>query len=804
MRKIKILLTLILLFLCVNLSAETILSNGNNKRLTVKAVADGKLAGSNVAIIISEYLDNLFNKYTKFTLIDEKNSELRKAEIQKSEGALYDEEKSLDAGKSQTAEYFCVPSVEKTTRFYNITVSIENVSTGQVLTKRSCQSAENVIPKNLDKIFYEMIVDDMGFELTAKDAAELRHESEKEEDAEELERIAKELEKKIEENKRILDEMMGSNTMNLEEQQLEAMRQSAEQAIARLQAEKETYENRARLKKQDEERAAKAAAEAEKYSAQQRKKAEELQHQLVAVQNELLKKNEAELRPEDYISLMEVQKKSLDKIIMDDLEFLIAQKAIDDREHEDRENEIKAKYDDKAKYPSFYSADGELNSKGESAIKKELSVEKKKYEKILSENTTLILDKTAASEKDLLSSIAYETKEMSSEVNTVSSLLGGQNLTVRVGEYNGSDEAWPVDIIFTFNNTEVWKAHDKVFYTQVTGEKKVAFGTSEKEQMAFQEFQENIILYDNMFRENLPLINIEVKYKVKPVEVVNSPVIIRDDETREFKFYYPSADSTYAVSVMSYTLYRTDSDGLKKIKTVDVNTSKAVDCAQEEGRYHLWNSETAWNLYNAGTKKIIGKERREEKNREFKQKTTEKTEAIKTGVSNYWDQVIFNTESNTYSDSVFDLSLSWVPGVKIPNPDEYYKEGKEEIYTGGYYLSFASMFPLNDFFSAGGVFDFGKVEDKVMVGLFAQIDGHLYLLPKIALSAFAGLGFVPAGPGLELGTRVNFVIDDDKTIYGGYSAILAPNKTYHNITFGYMFSMPDGVTDFFKNLLTAY
>lgn len=803
MRKIKIFSILIMLSFCGMLFAETIPSNGKNKRLTVKSVSDEKMAGTNAAIIISEYLDNLFNKYTAFTLIDEKNSDLRKAEIKKSEGAAYDENLILEAGKNQAAEYFCIPAVEKTSRFFNITVSIQNVETGNVLAKRSCQSAENVIPKNLDKIFYEMIVEDLGFELTSRDTAELLHETEKEEDAEELERIAEELGRKIEENQRLLEEMTADKIKGLEEQQLEAMRQSAEQVIVRLKAEKETYENRARLKREDEARAAKAAEEAEKYSADQRKKAEKLQQQLVAIQNEMIKKNESEMHPEDYISLMEVQKKSLDKIIMDDLEFLIEQKAIDDAEHEAREDEIRTKFDDKSEYPSFYDEKGEMNSKGEAAIKKELAVEKKKYEKILSENTDLILNKTSDTEKGILSSIASESKDMSSEINTASSLFKSQNLTVRVGEYNGSEEAWPVDIVFIFNNTEVWRARDKVYYKDVTGEKLVAFGTSEEEQNAFKQFQENIILYDNMFRENLPLINFDVKYKVKPVEVSASPVIVRDDETREFKFYYPPADSTYTVSIVSYTIYRTEADGLKKIKNVDVNSIKSVDCAQEEGRYHLWNSETAWNLYNAGTKRIIGKEKREEKTREFKQKTTEKTEAFKSGVSTYWDQVLDNASYNTYSEKTFDISATFVPGTTILNPDEY--SDKYEIYTGGFYLSFATMFPLNDFFSAGFDLDAGKVENKVLMGFFGQIDGHLYLAPKIALSGVVGLGVViPSGLALELGTRVNFVIGDGKTIYGGYSAILSPARTYHNITAGYMFTIPDAVTDFFENLLNTY
>ena len=580
---------LFLLAACVGFSQSNgyfIGDGASGKRVLVytSTIENGKSDDAWIAQKVKRDIISDFVNYSNIDVIDsdEKNTILK---LQKdSESAYYSDVNPIELGKAISAKsYIKIVSTKKKDTF-SVTVTVTNIETGK--TENSYTSS--FYPENefITKVHGEAsadLLEKMGVKLTPAGKRLLQYGTFTQtstESAENLETYKAEIARLEKEQ----SELMKNRNTEVDAEAQAARIETQKQML--LQQQKNEEERLARLR-EDENRKAEEERLSKERNAESQKRIVALSKEIEEKATKIREKKLEGMSVLQQIDVIEGEKQVLfqnEQTISQNLEnFNLAQDNLCKREIVNR----------KVQTPkiSEMNADGSLNDKGLAILESDIEAIEIKYEKIKKDNEQQVKDSAGKLQETLRKKIINDINLLENKSYTVDSLQN-ENVYFRVGNYDGSakSEGWNYNISFVFAGKTIYSSEGLLSYKNVTGLDVPKYPNAsdpkrDQKIKAYNEYQDNVEVYDSFFRMNVPYIRAVLTYSVKVDDVKNA--------------------SQYIVTV-------------DKIEFVNVQTNLIVMSQKVENNRseYVYNPKTFvnWNLENTRIKQAKKEERKQKRN----------------------------------------------------------------------------------------------------------------------------------------------------------------------------------------------
>ena len=307
-----------------------------------------------------------------------------------------------------------------------------------------------------------------------------------------------------------LEAIKNSDAFDLEKE-AEKLRLENQKATL-LQQQKAEKEHIARMKAEAEKRA-KEAEESKKRSAEQQQKIDEIASEIEAKSAELLAKASRNSVEEQVVTL-EKQKSVYaqnQRRINDSI--AAAQAGIE----AERRSAIRDKKAEKPRKADL-NADGTLSENGQRALDDALAAIEEKYATMKTESEQKIKADFAEMQDPLWAGIMAD-KDAIAKGNYIASTMDGK-VFLSVNGYDGTNQGWGYSLSMTFNGDTIFSSNGILTYKDITGKDNPKYPDRtdkkyEEKVKAYNEFQDDIELFDSFFRTGVPFITANVSYKIE-------------------------------------------------------------------------------------------------------------------------------------------------------------------------------------------------------------------------------------------------------------------------------------------------
>lgn len=295
------------------------------------------------------------------------------------------------------------------------------------------------------------------------------------------------------------------------EKEAEKLRLENQQATL-LQQQKAESEHIARMKADAEKRAIEAE-ESKKRSAEQQQKIDEIASEIEAKSAEILAKAERN-GVEELVVTLEKQKSVYAQNQRRINDSIAAANAGIEAEKRVAIREKKAEPPRKADLNS----DGSLSENGKKALDAAITAIEKKYSNMKDESAAEITKSFSDMQTPLWDSILND-KESIEKGSYIASTLD-KKLILSVKDYDGTAQGWYYDLAMTFNSSTIYTESGILSYKDITGKDAPKFPDSEDKKFdekvkIYNEFQDDVELFDSFFRTGVPFITANISYKIK-------------------------------------------------------------------------------------------------------------------------------------------------------------------------------------------------------------------------------------------------------------------------------------------------
>ena len=277
---------------------------------------------------------------------------------------------------------------------------------------------------------------------------------------------------------------------------------AAQAKLALIEAENEAARKRAEQIKKDAENAALEAEVAKSRNAELQARIDAMKSAAENAATQIRMNSSSVYAFMDEINEIEFNKAKIVEINAQ-IEELIEIKSVElSKEYAQKASEI-----DTAEYQK-----AELGSNGQPTaaalssrqIRKEAL--KAEYDALLGDYIKEITTRMKGSDTGIVSVINSEAVSLGKTTYTMSSLTGG--ITFSMEQYDGNKGGWTLS--YSIGSLVSWK---KIFlsYEALTGLEKYAVLTDASQYSRYQEYLDNVDMFDSMFRGDVPVIEVEVK-----------------------------------------------------------------------------------------------------------------------------------------------------------------------------------------------------------------------------------------------------------------------------------------------------
>lgn len=572
---------------------------------TMENVNDG--SESWIPSLVVSKLEDRFRNYTSFTVINSSEIDSKRAEIAIKMSELSDDGESLEVGRRLSADVLCTQKVITSASGYSVVVRVTKTETNELLgsVSRNFTVIDFANDESWDKLAYELFVRSMKLELSESQKSLLAHEEK--ETSSELESLADSIKKEIADINRENAEIQERLIDGKENEYLAEKLKQNELKLKKIIEDEKSLRHQAAMLRADEVRAKKEAERRANLDDAEKKRIQKMKDELEKQKESQNQKKLRTLHPEKQITLLEQQKKVLNNQIMGTITAVENRLQEDQVLYEERIEKLDADFHDKKQFPSFFT-DGKFNANGIKALDKTIKAESEKLEAQKTDDAARILAAAIEPEKKLIRIIEQGQKTLASGIYSEKTILDSPNLIVRVDEYNGEDNVWPMVMNLYFNGALVWNKKLLVSYKELTGKNPVEYDPDKPRSAKYLDFQNNINTYNSLFLQAEPVIQVEVNYSVKALDSEYPSVVKRYDGN---KIVYPNNDSCYVVTVQDYSLSTLKKEKSKKFLSEKEGVSSIVNC-EVDGKYHVWTSTDYWNLF-TGTEEGLAEQKKAEK-----------------------------------------------------------------------------------------------------------------------------------------------------------------------------------------------
>ena len=343
--------------------------------------------------------------------------------------------------------------------------------------------------------------------------------------------------------------------------------------VALAQAEKEASEKRAGQLKADEEKAKQEAEAAKSRSAELQAKIDAMKIAAENAATQVRMNTVASSTITDAIDEIESNKA---RIV--DINNQVARLSESKGSDLSVEYAKKAREIDDAPYQKAeLGSDGKPTSSALAMRQMRKDALKAEYDAMLAEYTAEIAAKMKGSDSEIIGIIKSEAEALGKTEYTMSSLTGG--IDISINQYDGEKGGWEMSMkagsLFS----------DKIFlsYETLTGKKKVPVVTDISKINEYQEYLDNVDMFDSMFRGDVPVIVVEMTCHVVvgggtlSYQVVPESLIVRriDTDTTVCEMNEKELSKRYGNLIIKSTT-GLDIRSTDEIKTATVSTKVTV------------------------------------------------------------------------------------------------------------------------------------------------------------------------------------------------------------------------------------
>ena len=279
---------------------------------------------------------------------------------------------------------------------------------------------------------------------------------------------------------------------------------AAQAKLALAQAEKEASEKRAEQVKAEAQKAAEEAEAAKNRSADLQAKIDAMKMAAENAATQVRMNTVAGASIMDAINEIENNKA---KIV--DINNQISKLTASKSSELSVEYAKKAKEIDDAPYQTAeLGSDGKPTSTALAIRQMRKDALKADYEKMLADYTAEITEKMKGSDEEILEIVRKEADDLSAAVFNLSSITG--SIDVSINKFDGAQGGWNLSYkVGTLFGGEIFLS-----YETLTGKKKVDTITDMSQLAGYQEYLDNVDMFDSMFRGDIPLIVVKVQCHV--------------------------------------------------------------------------------------------------------------------------------------------------------------------------------------------------------------------------------------------------------------------------------------------------
>lgn len=472
---------------------------------------------------IKNFIEENIQKYTSFaTVVDEAAERKVKEQQRRSESAAHSESDSIEIGKLMNAQYAIFPSVRKAGNAYTLNIRFTDLTTGvhrATITSRQYGRLEELYshPGAVDEVTLELC-GRLGIELSPTQKLVLQHgesdlsvEQQLEMERKEEERFQQQM-KELDTQIAVLNRSVQADA-ETQRKKLEAQKALSEQKL------KAAQERIQRRYEEQEKRLADMKAEAnreESSIARRNKMSEELSRKTKSVRAA----SAQNLNIMGRIELLETKKKTFNEM----QEELAKHKEEIEQDTESEFEKKKAEIESRP-WRAAELAGGKPTEEAKKRRKNEIAAQLDKLRAQADKEKAAVEKEVHVSSDPLLEEIIGEYTYLEKTVVTISSIKNEKDIQYSVGTFNGDTNSWSVLLYFYNNGKEsLGQYKASVSYQALTGkktfsERKENFRSREQEESAYNEFLDDVDLYNSLFAHSAQVLTFEVDYVVEPWSV---------------------------------------------------------------------------------------------------------------------------------------------------------------------------------------------------------------------------------------------------------------------------------------------
>ena len=279
---------------------------------------------------------------------------------------------------------------------------------------------------------------------------------------------------------------------------------AAQAKLALAQAEKEASEKRAEQVKADAKKAAEEAEAAKSRSADLQAKIDAMKIAAENAATQVRMNTVAGATIMDAINEIESNKSKIVEI-NNQISKLTASKSTE----LSVEYAKKAKEIDDAEYKKAeLGSDGKPTSEALAIRQLRKDALKTEYDKMLADYTAEITEKMKGSDAGIIEIVKSEAEALGKTTYDMSSLTGG--ISVSINQFDGSWGGWKLK--YAVGN--LFQGEIQLSYETLTGKKRVTAVTDASQLAAYDEYMDNVEVFDSMFRGDVPVITVEAQCHV--------------------------------------------------------------------------------------------------------------------------------------------------------------------------------------------------------------------------------------------------------------------------------------------------
>ncbi|BDC97223.1 hypothetical protein TRSA_23220 (plasmid) [Treponema saccharophilum] len=501
-------------------------------------IENGKKEDNYIPNLIKRRLIDDFVSFSNINVIDsdEKTTIIN---LQKdSENEYYSGENPIELGKAIQAESYIKLVSHRMKNSISLSATITNIETGATEGSFSSQFySDNEFLEKVHGEATEKLLETLGVKLTAAGKRILKYGSVSQttatatESEENLKAIKAEL-------ARIEKEQMDMLKKNTTEIGREAMRARIEIQKATLIQQQKNEEQRLARLLEDEKR----KAEEERIS---KERSAEAQKKIIDLSKEIEEKA-AKIRSQKIENMTILQQI---EIIENEKQVLLANEKEIEKSislfNENQDAICNKEIAERKKRPlrtAEKDASGNMTSEAKKLLESDIEQITLKHQKIKIDNENQLRESAKSSQENLREKIIKDLEKLESNKVTVDSLQD-IDCCFRVGNYDGSQNAWLYNLSFIFAGIEIFSEQGTLNYNEITGNSVPSIEEKDK----YNEYLDNVEAYDSFFRLNVPYIRVVLAYSIKAADVK------RPSE------YIVSVDSVKFINLQNNKTIRTNS-----------------------------------------------------------------------------------------------------------------------------------------------------------------------------------------------------------------------------------------------------